>query len=737
MRLHAAVKQESVDATVASLTSKGLLDLEGSEQAYLANAHVQETLQRLIERKVAVLKEGIPSSFQGMLCTLNCRLLSQIPAQLRRHMLPLRKDDIADLEVPMSSDADPVFKWWGKHGAVGVPAYDGVDVTGLWILTQRGSMYLPILDRKTTAAFGCVPSMADPAVFVVDTIEDAVRLTVWSAVHREKPIGFVVPVGVRDTPELYSAKRVVYWSSTDDPAWILRSRHCPQNLVMLNSTVTRTGVYPFDGDFPRFMHEVEHLALPAHAGIAKYLLALPRRDAIKAVSTEAMEPAERSKISAHASGEDARLLQQMFSAQAPAAADWGGMAVTDTPNGWVCKGRVISSAVFYLDELRPMAPGPDAVVTGAVVYNSRSVAFQEKLSLLRKNPAAWLENFAVQKFGVIAYIERAWRPRLLEISLRFRSPSAIMPDQRYGWNNHTLRMPLFIVDSKDISPSFEVIEGPLTPLPAVLTEAEKDAFNSEGFCRVFLAVLRNIIQTEHGVGNGWAVVNEPHVVERTAHALGLTTQHDPSDALIQAQRRDPIIRPTVLGASLRHVINQGQPANMLISLDQLTAALAHIFYGWPILEVKQVAEYQCLRGVFFALQTLLAQPKTVKNHRELATVVQDCFGIKGALFSAGTSLDRAQFVSEHSIAAKLLVFFVAMHAAQRLPVTISPKGAHIAHTDFYALVADSPVQVPESKELTHVLALANFLVSNSTSEWVILDEVWTYQVGMSAAPATL
>jgi hypothetical protein len=733
IQLHADVKQEGVDATIATLSVKGLLDLEGAEQTYIVNAHVQKVLRKLIEEKAAVLKDGIPSTYQGMMCTLKCRLLSQVNPMLRRHMIPLKKEDLYDLEVPMPQDADPVFKWWGRHGAIGIPTYDGVDVVGFWILTQRGSMYLPIINRRTAAAFACVPSMNDPAVFVVDTIEDAIRLTVWSALHQEKPIGFVVPVGVQHAPELYSAKRVVYWSSTDDPAWILRSRHCPQNTLMLNSTVSRVGVYPFDGDFPKFMHEVETLALPAYEGIAKFLLSLPRREAAKAISVEPMEPSERSKISAYASGEDVRILQQLFSLQAPISVTYSGLSVSETPNGWVCKNRVISSAMFYLDEVRPFTPAPDAMVIGSVVYDGRAVAFQERLSVLRRNAASWLENFVVQKFGAIVHIERTWKNRLLELSLNFRKPNAVMPGQRYGWSGKTLRMPFFIVDDKDITPSFEVVDGPLTPIPALFTEAEKDAFNSDGFCRIFLVMLRNLLRTSSGPGTGWALVNQPHVVERTAHALGLSVQRDPSDALIQSQQSDPIMRPTLLVEALGRVLSNGHPANLLISLDRTTAAMAHIFHGWPILAVEQTVEYQCLRGIFFVLQSLLSQPRNVKNYRELSTIVENCFGIKGALCSAGLSLDRAQILSERATAVKLSEFFVEMFRAGQLDVTPVEDGFSIRHADFYALVAASPVKVPEAKVISHELALAKFLSRNTDSTWVLMQETWNFHIGMATS----
>ena len=727
VRLHAAVKKESVAATVAELTSRGLLDLVGSEQTYLSNASVQEVLQKLIRRKAAVLQDGVPSSFNGMLCTLNCRLFNQVPAQLRSHMIPLSKDDVYDLEVPLPKDADAVFKWWGRLGAIGVPAYDGVDVAGFWVLTQRGSMYLPVIDRKTSAAFGCVPSMSDPAVFVVDTIEEAVRLTVWSSVHREKPIGFVVPVGVRDTPEHYAAKQVIYWSVTDDSAWILRSRHSPQNMVLLNSSVVRTGVYPFDGDFPRFMHEADASALSTYAGIAKHLLSLPHREAVKVASTEPMEPAERSKIAANASGEDARRLQALFSAQAPVTIDWYGVVVSETPDGWVCKNRVISSAMFYLNEVRPFGTAGEATVIGSVVYGNRAVAFTEKLSVIRRNTASWLENFAVQKFGVIVYIEKQWRSRLLEVSQRFRTPTAIMPEQRYGWNGNSLRMPFFIVDYKDISPSYEIVEGPRIPIPATFTEAEKDAFNSESFCRLFLIILKNILQTSDGVGTGWAMVNQPHVVERTAHALSLSMQRAPSDVVIQSQRNDPIIRPTVLDTALGHILEQGPSVNMLVSVDRLTASLANIFYGWPLLPIKDVIEYRCLRGVFLVLQTMLSQSKTAAHYRGLADVVSDRFGVKGALGSAGVSLDREIHVTgTHSTAAKLCAFLVDMSRNKTLRVDQTVEGVRVRHADFNTLVAGSALHIPEIRDITHSLASAHFLVGSTDTDWLFHSESWDF-----------
>lgn len=730
LHLHAAVKQESVSSTVAELVSKGLLDLEGSEQTYLANASVQKTLRALIDKKAAILKDCTPSSFQGMLCTLKCRLLNQVPDQLRMHMIPLLKEDLDDLDVPISQDATPVLRWWGKLGAIGVPAYDGSDVTGFWVLTQRGSMYLPILDRKTTAAFACVPSLADPAVFIVDTIEEAVRLTMWSAVHREKPLGFVVPVGVRDTPENYAAKQVIYWSSTDDSAWILRARHCPQNMVLLNSSVTRGGVFPCDGDFPQFMNEVELTALPAYAGIAKHLLSLPRREALKVAANEPMEPAERAKIAANASGEDARLLQQMLSAQAPVSVSWYGVTISETPNGWVCKNKVISSVVFYLDEVRPAGTGGDATVVGSVIYSGRSVSFTEKLSVLRKNTAVWLENFAVQKFGIIAYIEKQWRPRLLELSQQFRTPTAIMPEQRYGWHDRVLRLPFFIVDCKDISPSYEVVDGPRIPIPSTFTEAEKDAFNSPSFCRLFLVILQNLLRTSEGVGSGWVMVNQPHVVERTAYALSVLAQRDPSDAVIQSQRNDPLIRPTVLDREVGHIVSQGPSTNLLVSLDRLAASLANVFYGWPVLSIKEEIEYRCLRGVFFALQMVLSRPRVTTHYRGLAEIVSECFGTRGALYSAGLDLDRETSVTSNSLASKLIVFLVSMHRAQLLPVSVTDEGVRVLHDKFYALVSSASIQVPEMKDLSHSLAAAKFIVGCSDTEWLFSTEAWGFHQSM-------
>jgi hypothetical protein len=533
-------------------------------------------------------------------------------------------------------------------------------------------------------------------------------------------------VGVRDTPEYYSAKRVIYWSSTDDAGWILRSRHCAQNLVMLNSSVTRSGPYPFDGDFPKFMHEVETLAMPAYVGIAKYLLSLPRREAAKAISSEPMEPAERSKIAANASGEDVRTLQQMFSTQAPKSVDWCGVAVSETPNGWVCKNRVISSVKFYIDEMRPFNTGSDAMLIGSVVYGNRSVAFQEKLSVLKRNTAAWLENFAVQKFGVIAHIERSWRHRLLDISQTFRQPNAIMPGQRYGWNERVLRMPLFIVDNKDISPSYEIIDGPRMPLPSIFTEAEKDAFDSESFCRLFLVMLKNMLQTAEGPGSGWVIVNQPTVIERAAYAFCIDAQHDPADAVLQAQRSDPIMRPTVLSGSHSRVLEQGPSANILVSLDRLTASLAYIFHGWPVLTIKEAVEYRCLRGVFVALQALLAQPKAVKHYREIASVVSECFGTKGALYAAGLELDRAYNVRDQSVAVKLTVFLVELSNEKLLPITATDDGVRVLYADFYAAIAGASVSVPEPKEISHVLAGVKFLVDSTDTAWVFRTDAWHF-----------
>jgi hypothetical protein len=731
--MHAAVRNESLSATIASLTSSGLLDMQGTEKAYLGNEVVQSWLRAVVEDGAATLKNGAPGSFLAILSHYNCRLGVQIPESLYRHAIPLLQSRFDNIEFPLPAEADPVFRWWGKNGAIALPTYDGSRIIGFWLITVKGNNYLPIVTSKTGAALGRIPSLGDDAVFVIDNAIEALRLTVWSSVHCSRPYGFVVPVGLQDALEHYAAKRVIYWSMTDDTRWIMRSRHCAHNLVLLNSSVGRgSGPFPCNGDFPHFMDIVKNSAVSTYHGIAKHLLTIPRRQAGEAIATEPIEPTDRARIIAQATGEDARFLQQLFSSQSQTVVDWCGTPVTETTRGWVTKGKLISAVMFYMDEVRPHDTGTDATVTGSVVYDGKSVAFQEKLSTLRKNTAQWLESFVVKKFGAICFIERAWRPRLLELSQRFRKPNAVMPEQRYGWSGKTLRMPFFIVDDKDVTPSYEIVDGPRIPLPSPLSAAERDAFQSESFCKIFLMLLRNMLKARDGASHGWLLVNQPTLIDRVAYALGMDIQFNPSDAVLLMQRTEPVIRPTSLTDSVTRVLAQ-RPTHALISVDTATAKIAHIFHSWPIMSVTSAVEYQPLRGVFFAVHHSLSQPRTIRNHRDCAVLVSECFDVKGALNYAGLELDREVLESEQSTATKLMRFLVEQHLAGELEAVPTADGIRVRTSDVVTCVTGTQVEVPPLKDITRQLASGEFLVGNTESEWELKTAMWSFYTSLVMA----
>lgn len=727
--LHAQAKGESIESTIATLSGRGLLDLEGEHKKYVENYAQQAALRKLIKRQSEQLVAGASASYYAVLSQLNCRLAPKIPESLRQYAIPLSKEELRSADIGLPKDADPVLRWWGKYGAVAIPAYDRADVTGFWLLTQRGSAYLPVSLRDTACnAFAALASFTDEYVFVVDSIEMAVRMNFWAAMYMTKPVAFVMPEGIKDTTEHYSARKTVFWSKEADPAWTLRSRHAGNNYVLFNPAIGDTGSsYPCGGDFARFKGDVERCIEPSFPAITRHLLEVPKHKAIEALSSHSLDASDKAKMLAYATGEDARILSNLLATQPSRVVHWNGTPVTETQSGWVSNGDVISSVVFYLDELKPQALDGDAIVRGSVVYQSRSIQFQERLSVMRKNTAAWLENFAVQRFGVIAYVARPWRNKLIELSQQFKKPTAIMGEQRYGWHEGVLRMPMFCVDKKDVYPVYEMITGPRVHLPTTLSPADIDWFNNESFCKLFLIILKNMWDTRSANGSGWLLINQPNVVDRVSRVFGMDLQTDPSPALMNEQLRDPIMCPTVLGNKSAEVaLNVSPPFNMLVSTDALTAAMAHAMHGWPLLSIEHHLDYRCLLGSFHVLRHMLERQPEVTRYRQLGHVVSEVFDTKGKIESAAISLDIAYNKTRDSAQTRLVNLMIKLHRDSGLIIHEESDRVVVDCESFYTIAGRSCVKVPDAKSIAHLFSTTQYLI-DFDKNWSFSPEGWHLQ----------
>jgi len=741
--LYSTHKKEELQSSIAYLKSRALLDLGKDEEKYVKSTKNQLGWRKFILEKAEMLRDP-PASFTGVLGKFNCRFSLMTPQALAPHIIPLFRKDLENMPLETTLDGDSILRWWNNYIAVAIPCYDGVDLLGFWLITQRGAKYLQVVSRDAPAnGFGLLPSIRDDVNFVISDPLLALRLTLWSASNAGAPTGFVVPYGLRDTAETYRTRATVFWDYDDDTSWFIRATGTPAAHVLTTSQLPQSFDkevnFPCGGSYQQFVNSVRLGAKPAHQALALHLLKLPRSKAKADLIGITMESAEKAKCIAYVTGEDAKQLSLLLNAQTSTQTiDWSGSTVSETPNGWVCKGKVISSAMFYLDTVRPIpGSGGNAVITGQVVYGGKSYDFEEQYNVIRVNPAKWLESFIVMKVGHLIYVDKAWRHRLFDISQKFKQPAAIMEGQRYGWDGELMRMPYFIVDSKDVYASYETIDGPKMLLPVPLSDAERDNFGNEAFCRMFMAILGNAVLTYGDKpGHGFLMVNEGHILSRYSQVFGIDPLHNPTETKIGITQTEPLFVPVTYSTEyLKTIINRQVIPNLLVNVDIKTARLAELFTDWSVLNIGSNIDFSAIRGVFFALQKILVKPLPKVGttfYRELARTVQtDYCGTANALMTAATDLDGIAQEKSHSLSSRLLSYIV--RAAQdgtlgHQEITDGAiDGVQVRIKDFYALLGETVVAVPAKSEITGAFIKDKFLVSSDTEDtWTFGRSAWDF-----------
>ncbi len=740
--LYSYFKKEELLSSIAYLKSRALLDLGKDEEKYVKIVRNQMLWRKLIKEKAELLRDP-PASFTGVLGKYNCRFSLMTPQALGPHIIPLFRKDIEEMPLELTLDGDQILRWWNNYIAVAIPCYDGVDLLGFWLVTQRGAKYLQVTHRDAPAnGFGLLPSIRDDVNFVMSDPLLALRLTLWSASNAGAPTGFVVPYGLRDTAETYRTRGTVFWDYDDETSWLIRATGTPAAHVVTTSQLPQSFDkevnFPCGGSYQQFVDFIRLNAKPAHQALALHLLKLPRSKAKADLIGITMESAEKAKCIAYVTGEDAKQLSLLLNSQVSTQTiDWSGTTVSETPNGWVCKGKVISSAMFYLDTVRPIpGSGGNAVINGQIVYGGRSYDFEEQYNVIRGNTAKWLESFIVMKCGHLIYIDKAWKNRLLDVSQKFKQPAAIMEGQRYGWDGELLRLPYFIVDSKDVYASYDMVDGPKLMLPVPLSDAERDNFSNDSFCRMFLAVLGNMVLSYGDKpGHGFLMVNEGHILSRYSQVFGIDSLHNPSETKVGITQTEPLFVPvTYSNEYLKSIINRQVIPNFLVNVDIKTARLAELFTDWSVLSIGSNIDFSAIRSVFFALQKVLVKPLpkySTTFYRDIARTVQTDYCGNNSLMSAATDLDGIAQEKAHSLSSRLLSFIVKAAFDRSLSYKEISEGAvegiRVSIKDFYGLIGETVVAIPPKSEITGAFIKDKFLVSTDTEDtWTFGRSAWDF-----------
>lgn len=737
LELLSLVRDEPLEDTVVDLQSRALLDEsdDGIEE-YLKARNVAMAVKELVFKKARQMWAHVPPSIMAMLDSLKCRFTPATVKRLLPHICHLRRDDVEGL-VQSPKEAKEPLKWLGKYTALAIPAWYRSDIVGFWLVTQKGYNYLPVLDSATSAAFGRVPSFMDDVTFVVDNPISALRMTIWSILETGKPVGFVVPYGLTDDCDTYGGKRTIFWSTEGDSRWYMRAIKSSGVQTIdhheLGADFDPLLNFPCRGSFEQFKRLAIN-SLPAHQAAAQELLKLSE-DAVKAVLVGfSVDANDRAKIAASAQGEDSQRLLNLFdSTIREASISWDGVTISDTPEGWKAKGKIISAAKFQIDQIRPTGTDGEAIVTGSVIYNKQSIRFKEKISRIRKNPGDWLVRKVIANFGSCPWVETSWKNKLLEVAQQFHTPKAVLAGDQYGWDDKKLRMPNFMVDAQNLYVTRSMVEGPGALLPPPLSLAEWDGFKSPAFCRLVLTLMGTLLRTsQERIGMGILLTNEPHVVSHLAHSFGASVVTNPTLDEIEDNSLAPL--PLFMewtGSHLREVFEKDGYKNVCVSVDSHVAKLSMISPDWVHLRVGTQVEYPALRIIFILLPYLLRSTEINVDgdtfYRDVADIIapyvkEHCS--RHSLTQAAADLDTFHIYRTSTAGSRIIqLMFYGVGRGDITP-SIDHDKVIVKHDQFLAATASAVVPMPPINELTKRLIEARFLIEDCPGEWHLSRITW-------------
>jgi hypothetical protein len=641
-----------------------------------------------------------------------------------------RKDWEESFGAPDASMRE-IWKWWATYSALVIPAWDGVEIVGAFLITSQGDRYLPLVPRAGTG-FAEAVSVFDDLAVVVDDIRVAVRYNLWAA-NEHTPMRMVVPYGVRDNARHFSAKRLIYWSSRPNKAqWLLRAmsiEHAQIYSGKVLAEIDPTQKYPAKMS----ANQLKSLFIQspgAHRGLALLLLRMDPGVAKAEVAGSALSAEDRARIIHSVQGEDALFLERILAENIVApTVTWDAGVITETLDGWHFGGRRISGAILRLDTQQQLSG--DLMISGSIVCDKTSYPFKEKYSVISKNPGNWIKTYLITR-GKTPYIEPAWNNRLYEIARRFHPPST-MTSSSYGWSQDVLMFPNFCIDAKKIYTTQGGILGPQLGVPNAMAPADWDAFKWQGFCKMFLVLLYAVIRGKTELPpQGILLCNEPHIIDRLSKTFSVDLVQNPTPDDIDLVATNPLpLLATWTSTGLRSILNHPGHKNLMLSVDSHTARLASILTDWIQLSVEKT-QYDPLRGIFLIIPELLKGGRIAvdpnKPFRSLATIVDAWVmreaGIKTMVKTSGFDLDTARWNSQTNSATKVMGLIHYGISRDVIRPTYRDTEVLVSHDEFGSATSSMVVNVPHPKQLTARLAEAKFLVGESPGRWHFGMDTW-------------
>jgi hypothetical protein len=742
IQLYARATQHTVPAAVAKL--KALSFVGDLNAGYATAVASQASWAAFCAKQVEYMRQQVPPVMMGIIYGLGIRPPEQAIQQAMPHFFYTTRKAIETARLPLPPEAAPVLSWWRRYGAIAIPSYDGACLCGLWLITSIGESYLPIEVSRPSAGFSLAASIFDPAAVIVDTASDALRLSLWSLLSTGALYPFIIPHGMRDNVDGYRARQVVYWTPSGNSAWYLRAMTTPGAKTLPHYQVQYDEhTLPARGSLAAFLKSFSSMCRSAHAAAAEHLLALPEQEARALLVNHPLEPCERAKCVASVSGEDAnRLSSLIMTANTSQTVAWNGEIVSETADGWICKGKVVSSATLQLFELRPMGKTGDAEVTGSVSYQGKAYTFTARLSDITKNPGSWMQRLVVSMAGRVPFVDRGWTHRIFELAQQFHPPTPVLSNQLYGWQDAALRMPRFIADRNGVFPAETQIRGPVLDLPEPLSCCDYDTFKSPGFCRLYLALLGNIALTfAKAPAMGLVLTNEPQVLTRLASGLGTELTLNPTATAVAAAAHDPL--PLITNwtpEKLAEALAPGHPLNIAFSTDRKTAQLLRLHPGWLHVRVGGLFDSRVLRAIFLVVPRVIAdppiptQPGFYAQLAELAIQGLDEHLPARIIRQAGRDLDLHLQYTADSEASRVMELLVYAVTQQQVSAATTDTEVVIRHQDVVDAMVTPVVKLPPLPDLTRALMDARYLTESTVrGRWSIARNVWDLYRSLSTA----
>lgn len=748
--VYAQARELGLLEAVLELQSLSLLDLEGqSPTVYVANAEQQGNVRRMLVDKRNQAASGLSGASLAILDHYNCRFPDTVTRELVPHAVPFHRDDLDSYGISTPKIAKQALKWLGKYLAWAIPCWQDADVVGLWLITARGFMFLPLVNASTYALG--LASRATPdktRVVALESPVEALRYTLWS-IHNSAAMTFVVPHGINDGFAKLQI-RPVFWSTENNTGWLVRALRTSdaQSVDTFHGmqSVVPGKLYPCKGDYRTFSEAFEAAIGPAHRVLAQQLLALPVSEARSRLVGVSLDSTDHARLLANATGDASTRLQSILQVavqQRKVLLD--SHVIVETPNGWMWNNKIVSSAMFYMDEIRPIGATGDASVNGTIVYAGNSYAYRELLSVIKKNPGAWIERFLVAKAGRIPQILPNWSSRLLDISQRFKEPTPIMSSSKANWSDGVLTMPLFQVDRNGVYPYVSSVEGPNIPYPSPMTSLDAEQNRTIAFWRLWLAISGNLIRTARGRrGLGIMLVDSERLMPRIAEALGSPIIINPTVDQMLHGREAVLPMMTAWSADqLQRAFEQRSEQNIVVNVDFKTAMLARTYNDWLVIDspdgiLGSTLKVACLPALFACLPALLRAELDVDSrefYRSMAKIIAAETGFQKR-DNSRTVMDLAAGELEygrdnHGLHVRLMLYLSTAHDAGWLTATESPEGVTIRLDDLQKVMSGAGIKPPPLGTVCDALASGRFATRRTPQELTISTQVWGFYCSSS------